>query len=195
MNGNGDGRLDLDEWIPGCRNLVHIKQSDWMLTELFELMDGCDDPACEYAEPDNCLSYAELFSKMTNWHNVLKTESGLAHHRSRTGWTPRDPRLNSIYRESANPRSEAPQIRTPQLPSEPHTARSRPTSACSTERKAPSRPTSGASTARMGSPTSDSKLLDLPLSAEYTRSVVQRQVFGRNALEASDAEPYDSESR
>ena len=81
MNGNGDGRLDLDEWIPGCRNLVHIKQSDWMLTELFELMDGCDDPACEYAEPDNCLSYAELFAKMTHWHNVLKTESGLAHHR------------------------------------------------------------------------------------------------------------------
>ena len=45
MNGNGDGRLEVDEWIKGCRELVDIKQSDWMLEELFELMDGCDDPA------------------------------------------------------------------------------------------------------------------------------------------------------
>ena len=77
MNGNGDGRLELNEWITGCRDLVGSKASEWMLTEIFELMDGCDDPASEYADPDNCLSYAELFARLTTWRDKLAYDEWL----------------------------------------------------------------------------------------------------------------------
>ena len=40
--------------------LVRCRMSDYMLEEIFERMDGCDDASNDISDPDNCLSYGEL---------------------------------------------------------------------------------------------------------------------------------------
>ena len=39
---------------------VRCRMGDYMLEEIFERMDGCDDASNDISDPDNCLSYGEL---------------------------------------------------------------------------------------------------------------------------------------
>jgi len=77
MNVNEDGRLEEGEWRGGCRAITGCRMSDYMLDEIFERMDGCDDASNDMISPDACLSFSEMKYKLMEYKRIFRLE----------GWT------------------------------------------------------------------------------------------------------------
>lgn len=74
MNINEDGRLSSEEWAAGVRAVTGCEMTDYMLNEIFERMDGCDDASSDLISPDECLSYSELCFKVMEYQRLFRLE-------------------------------------------------------------------------------------------------------------------------
>merc|ERR1711871_1543380 len=103
MNVNEDGRLEEDEWRAGCRSITKCKMSDYILDEIFERMDGCDDASNDIISPDNCLSFSEVKHKIMEYKKLFRLEGWMKSPYWGRSLTPRHIRPKSARSEDLLP--------------------------------------------------------------------------------------------